>query len=333
MSTVGKEKEQGFDGTGKKVGYDFDKGEWEDRLANDVRSMLMEELTCTGHTDGYPLNAEDMLLTLASFCVAPLWACQRIGSPIPARLQSAYIAHWRHVGYYLGVPSDILERHMQVDLEPLVGAQTDHMRGPNKIFASCLTHLFAHPKDLEDTQRLPPPTLPLLHTVADMPPFVTPLKNHFRAARFFLGDSLATALNIPRTTRFERLRLRGYFLGVTLPERFGKVYWRKSWDTQRRDLTRELLGIMVRFKLSGRRSMFRPHAVVPGQQTKQEPDLPSEVIELEKGHGEMDKRAAMKAYLKYQGLMIEMVVVGLGVVGLGGWAGWRMSSGLMARFA
>lgn len=220
---------------------------------------------------------------------------------------------------------------MQVDLDPREGEKTDHMRGPNKIFASCLTHLFAHPKDLEDTQRLPPPTLPLLHTVADMPPFVTPLKNHFRAARFFLGDSLATALNIPRTTNFERIRLQVYFLGVTLPERFGKIYWRRSWDIQRKDLTRHLLGIMVRYKLSGRRSMFRPHAVVPGQKTKQEPDLPSDVIELEQ-QGEMDKRAAMRAYLKYQGLMLEMVCVGVGVVGLGGWAGWKVSSGIMARF-
>jgi hypothetical protein len=329
MSTVGKEREKGFDGTGRKVGYDFEKGQyWLASRRHPRLHMLISYLSA----DGYPLNAEDMLLTLASFCVAPLWACQRIGSPIPARLQSAYIAHWRHVGYYLGVPSSILERHMQVDLEPRKGNEkTDHMRGPNKIFASCLTHLFAHPKDLEDTQRLPPPTLPLLHTASDMPPFQTPLKNHFRAARFFLGDSLATALNIPRTTPFEQLRLRGYFLGVTLPERFGKVYWRRSWDVQRRDLTQHLLGIMVRHKLSGRRSMFRPHAIVPGQQTKQEPDLPEEVIELEKGEGELDHRAAMRSYLKYQALMIEMIVVGLGVVGLGGWAGWRAVNGMMER--
>lgn len=28
MSTVGREKEEGFDGVGKRVGYDFDKGEY-----------------------------------------------------------------------------------------------------------------------------------------------------------------------------------------------------------------------------------------------------------------------------------------------------------------
>jgi len=77
--------------------------------------------------------------------------------------------------------------------------------------------------------------------------------------------------------------------------------------------------------------MFRPHAIVPGQQTKQEPDLPEEVIELEKGEGELDHRAAMRSYLKYQALMIEMIVVGLGVVGLGGWAGWRAVNGMMER--
>jgi hypothetical protein len=281
--------------------------------------------------DGYPLNAEDMLLTLASFCVAPLWACQRIGSPIPPHLQSAFIAHWRHVGYYLGVPSDILSRHLKVTLNP-TKTDLDPMKAPNKIFASCLTHLFAHPKDLEDTQRLPPPTLPLLHTVADMPPFVTPLKSHFRAARFFLGDSLATALNIPRTTRWERIRLRAYFLGVTLPEQFGRVYVRTSWDVQRKRLTRDLLGRMVRFKLMGRRTMFRPHKIVPGQLTKQEPDLPQDVVDEEARGIDLDKRGAMVAYAKYQALMIEMAVVGFGVVGLGVYGGWKAVNGLMSCF-
>ena len=271
-----------------------------------------------------------MLLTLASFCVAPLWACQRIGSPIPPHLQAAYIAHWRHVGYYLGVPSEILARHMKVTLHP-TKTDKDPLTAPNKIFASCLTHLFAHPKDLEDTQRLPPPTLPLLHTAADMPPFVTPIKSHFRAARFFLGDSLATALNIPRTTAFERLKLRGYFLGVTLPEQFGRFYWRRSWDVQRRHLTQDLLGRLVRFKLSGRRTMFRPHKVVPGQLTKQEPDLPDDIVDLEKKNIISDKKGAMKSYIKYQALMIEMVVVGLGMVGLGAWSGWKVMNGLMAN--
>lgn len=267
--------------------------------------------------DGYPLNAEDMSLTLASFCVAPLWACNRINSPIPPHLQAAYIAHWRHVGYYLGIPADILARHFDV---------TRSLAPPDKFFASCITHLFAHPADLADTTKLPPPALPLLHTVPNMPPFITPLKSHFRAARFFLGDSLATALNIPRVSQLDVVRLRFYFLAVVYPEWFGRYYPRRSWDRTRQALTQDLLGRMVRFKLEGRRSMFRPHNVLPGEGgIKQEGQLPKDVIEMEKKGIVTSKRKGVWAYVRYQGLMLEMLAVSGGVVGFTLWAGWRIA--------
>jgi len=77
--------------------------------------------------------------------------------------------------------------------------------------------------------------------------------------------------------------------------------------------------------------MFRPHKVVPGQLTKQEPDLPDDIVDLEKKNIISDKKGAMKSYIKYQALMIEMVVVGLGVVSLGAWSGWKVMDGLMAN--
>ena len=77
--------------------------------------------------------------------------------------------------------------------------------------------------------------------------------------------------------------------------------------------------------------MFRPHTVVPGQLTKQEPDLPDDIVDLEKKNIISDKKGAMKSYIKYQALMIEMVVVGLGVVSLGAWSGWKVMNGLMAN--
>jgi len=77
--------------------------------------------------------------------------------------------------------------------------------------------------------------------------------------------------------------------------------------------------------------MFRPHKVVPGQLTKQEPDLPDDIVDLEKKNIISDKKGAMKSYIKYQALMIEMVVVGLGVVSLGAWSGWKVMNGLMAN--
>ena len=77
--------------------------------------------------------------------------------------------------------------------------------------------------------------------------------------------------------------------------------------------------------------MFRPHKVVPGQLTKQEPDLPDDIVDLEKKNIISDKKGAVRSYIKYQALMIEMVVVGLGVVSLGTWSGWKVMNGLMAN--
>lgn len=325
----------------KSKGYDFESGTW--FAVCDSRIFMLTE---NFNPDGYPLNAEDMLLTLLSFCVAPLWACQRIGSPVPAHLESAYIAHWRHVGYYLGVPSDILATSMQVDLNPSQSDMGNHIKTPNKMFASCITHLFAHPRDFQDTTRLPPPALPLLHTIADMPPFQTPINGHFRNARFFLGDSLATALNIPRTSAWHVFLLKKYMLGVTIPEWFGKYYPRKAWDEQRQIYSRELLGRMVRAKLDGRRSMFRPHQTVrgsapsknvstaaaegdddnsdhSGDSIKQEPDLPPEVIEMEKEGVYLDRRAGMKTYRAYKLLMVEMVAVCVGIGVVGAWGAFK----------
>ena len=46
-------------------------------------------------TDGYPLNAEDMTATLGSFCVPPIVASLKIGSPMPLRMRMAYISKLR----------------------------------------------------------------------------------------------------------------------------------------------------------------------------------------------------------------------------------------------
>ncbi|KAJ9125597.1 hypothetical protein QFC22_000559 [Naganishia vaughanmartiniae] len=250
--------------------------------------------------DGYPLNAEDMTATLGSFCIPPIVASLKIGSPMPLHLQAAYISHWRHVGYYLGVPSDILGRHFDVSRS---------LAPANKIFASLSTHLLAHPVDLEKCNRLPPPTLPLLHTAAGMEPFKTPLTHHFRAARYFLGDELATALDIPQSSPVQLTLMQLSFYAIIYPEYFGMYYPRRNWERTRMQLSQDLLGRMVRSGLKGRRSMFRPHRLVAGQGAKQEGELPDEVKQEEALGLKLDPVGAYTAVKKYRALMIEMVLV------------------------
>lgn len=53
---------------------------------------MLHRLTSCLLADGYPLNAEDMTATLGSFCIPPIVASIKIGSPMPLHLQAAYIS-------------------------------------------------------------------------------------------------------------------------------------------------------------------------------------------------------------------------------------------------
>lgn len=71
--------------------YNFEKGEF--KLSGGKACHI--DLECSCHfllTDGYPLNAEDMTATLGSFCIPPIVASLKIGSPMPLHLQAAYIS-------------------------------------------------------------------------------------------------------------------------------------------------------------------------------------------------------------------------------------------------
>ena len=40
----------------------------------------------------------DLLATLGSFAIAPLWSLQRMGIKLTEEEKEAYIAVWRHIG-------------------------------------------------------------------------------------------------------------------------------------------------------------------------------------------------------------------------------------------
>ncbi|EJD36902.1 hypothetical protein AURDEDRAFT_18529, partial [Auricularia subglabra TFB-10046 SS5] len=57
---------------------------------------------------------QDMLASLASFSVVPIWALIRMN---PREFQpseterDAFVAVWRHIGWYMGVSPDLLRLH------------------------------------------------------------------------------------------------------------------------------------------------------------------------------------------------------------------------------
>jgi hypothetical protein len=60
--------------------------------------------------DGIPINQEyvppcnnadgrDMIATLGSFAIAPLWSLRRLGIHLTDEEELAYVSVWRHIGY------------------------------------------------------------------------------------------------------------------------------------------------------------------------------------------------------------------------------------------
>ncbi|KAJ7573888.1 hypothetical protein C8J56DRAFT_803728, partial [Mycena floridula] len=49
--------------------------------------------------------------SLASFSTIPLWALSRLGITSDRKSLNAFIALWRHVGFYLGVDPAILSQY------------------------------------------------------------------------------------------------------------------------------------------------------------------------------------------------------------------------------
>jgi hypothetical protein len=162
-----------------------------------------------------------------------------------------------------------------------------------------------------------------------MEPFKTPLTHHFRAARYFLGDELATALNIPQSSPIQLTLMQLSFYAIIYPEYFGMYYPRRNWERTRMQLSQDLLGRMVRSGLKGRRSMFRPHRLVAGQGAKQEGELPDDVKQAEAVGLKLDPSGAYSAVKKYRALMIEMVLVSGVSVAVVGYSVYHLGGKLM----
>ncbi|CAE6396002.1 unnamed protein product [Rhizoctonia solani] len=194
--------------------------------------------------DGYPINQEDLAGTLSSFCTAPLFCLGRLGYHPPLSEKEDYLALWRHIGYYMGIDPKILSRHFS------------SLSVNNKFIASILVHLFEGPESKEGS--LPPPTMPILHAVANRPPFPTSFAYNCALTRFLVGDLLADYLQVPKTPPLEYYFLRTRLLLAKVPYLFGRVYRIRNWESRRIRISREGLSRVVRWQLGMRRTIFRP---------------------------------------------------------------------------
>ncbi|KZV94658.1 hypothetical protein EXIGLDRAFT_672908 [Exidia glandulosa HHB12029] len=220
--------------------------------------------------DGEPLNQQDMLATLASFSVVPIWTLIRVSpSPLPFQPsdaeREAYIAMWRHIGYYMGISPDLLRKHF-----------SSYDAAAKLLATAGLSALL--PESPDSSPAWDAPTMPLLRAIANRPPLRSTLEYHCAVSRFLLDDPLADHLCIYSTTLTSRIKLLfglGAILSITW---FGRVWPRRGWKMERIRILRHVLPRVVRNQLGMRRTHFRPRDAQamsdsPVQDEQCEPDF------------------------------------------------------------
>lgn len=159
---------------------------------------------------------------------------------------AAYLALWRHLGFYLGVPPSILRTHF------------GNWARADAFLLSAVAHLFVVPHTPAARARLP--TLPVLRAVAarGQPGGVdaSALAYHHGLACALLGDAFARDLGVPPSAWRTRVQVRLSFLGMRVPAWLGEVYPRTGWEAKRRECIRRALPRIVCRSLGGRRARF-----------------------------------------------------------------------------
>ncbi|EEB88628.1 hypothetical protein MPER_13445, partial [Moniliophthora perniciosa FA553] len=85
---------------------------------------------------------EDMSATLASFSTVTLWTLTALGLTPNRSDAEAFLAIWRHVGFYMGVSPTILRRYFS------------NIDASDRFLSSMVIHLFS-PDDETDTVQCP----------------------------------------------------------------------------------------------------------------------------------------------------------------------------------
>ncbi|TBU29454.1 hypothetical protein BD311DRAFT_720643 [Dichomitus squalens] len=205
--------------------------------------------------DSVPLSQEEVAATLAAFSTIPIWCLQRLHLPPSPDKASAYLALWRHVGYYMGVSPSILLRYFTAT------------SAADKFTATAALNLF-----FEDIPELPAnapshsaikgPTIPILVAVSNRPPLHTSLEYNIALTTHLVGTRLARRLGLPPTRLSMRLKMHAFLLVQRIPHYFAAWYPRKAWLEKRRAVLAEGMMRSVRWNMGLRRSTFRPRTAV-----------------------------------------------------------------------
>ena len=179
----------------------------------------------------------------------PLVGLAKLGLIPPSDEAQAYLAVWRHVGFYFGVKGDILARFFH------------SVEASESFLMSMVIHEFT-PDEQHDPQAQLSPTLPILHAVSDRDMGAS-YEYNCTAARYFLGQELADRLEVPSAPLKESIVFSISLTFQGLLVRFGRVYGtlRPGWLERRRRVMSIGMPRVVRSQLGMRRTKYRPVAI------------------------------------------------------------------------
>nr|VWO94131.1 Swi1p [Ganoderma boninense] len=190
-----------------------------------------------------------------------MWCLRRLHLPPPPDKASAYLALWRHVGYYMGVAPSILHRHF---------AST---RAADKFVATAALNLF-----LEDLTTVLPPSpsspkslssnSPSPSSSPNLPPARPPVPR---------PDPPDPPRSLPPRAAAH----------LRLPHYFAAWYPRSGWLAKRRAVLAEGMARSVRGHMGMRRSAFRPRTDFIPPQTRAQEDEKRGEGEVEGEGGEL----------------------------------------------
>lgn len=177
--------------------------------------------------------------------MAPLWCLTRLGIGLTLQEELAYIASWRHIGYYLGSSPTLLRKHYS---PPSSTADPTH-----RFFACISFHLYAEPIVPENPYATS--TYRVLQAVSDRPPQNKSTLYHCELSRALFGPGLSDRLALPRGTWTHRMDVHRYRWYSWSIAHFAR-YYRASWDLRRQELFRTIIVTMVAWQLGERRSKY-----------------------------------------------------------------------------
>lgn len=175
----------------------------------------------------------------------PLWALDRLGIHPPAEQREAFIAFWRHLGFYIGVQPDTLTKYFC------------NVPVADQFLASMLLHLCSESVNEESQPGMNMTTGIVAATFRSFPSF-PPLSWHLGTVHFFLGDGISDARGVPTPSFATKLAVRAAGFLLSFPVRFGYAYPRRGWLRTRRALIREALIDLLQWSSALRQSAQCP---------------------------------------------------------------------------